>query len=174
MVLLSEKAAHGISARHEKVCMLLPQRSQGSTLKNHMFLIANSTTVASPTNPASPVYMASASQPTSSNRQAMTAQPNLRKSPHAPPKNRKLTIPHTWATRLKPLLVCAAANTLAPYIIFVAFPVVWVLLVIFPVMFQGLVISLAGSHLLLEGSVVTRWGGRLICSTVARIFLGSA
>ena len=27
MVLLSEKGAHGVSARCEKVCMLLPQRS---------------------------------------------------------------------------------------------------------------------------------------------------
>ena len=35
-VLLSEKGAHGVNARCEKVCMLLPQRSQGSTLKNHI------------------------------------------------------------------------------------------------------------------------------------------
>ena len=42
MVLLSEKGAHGVSARCEKVCMLLPQRSQGSTLENHMLFIANS------------------------------------------------------------------------------------------------------------------------------------
>ena len=48
MVLLSEKRAHGVSARPEKVCMLLPQRSQGGTLhSNHMLFIANSTTVAS-------------------------------------------------------------------------------------------------------------------------------
>ena len=57
MVLLSEKGAHGVNARCEEVCMLLPQRSQGSTLKNHMLFIANSTTVASQTNPASPVDM---------------------------------------------------------------------------------------------------------------------
>ena len=46
MVLLSEKGAHGVSARREKVCMLLPQRSQGGTLENHTHFIANSTTVA--------------------------------------------------------------------------------------------------------------------------------
>ena len=51
MVLLSEKGAHGVSVRREKVCMLLLQRSQGGTLKNHMHFIANSTTVASQTNP---------------------------------------------------------------------------------------------------------------------------
>ena len=41
IVLLSEKGAHDvlISARCEKVCMLLPQRSQGGTLKIHMLLI---------------------------------------------------------------------------------------------------------------------------------------
>ena len=41
MILLSEKGAHDvlISARCEKVCMLLPQRGQGGTLKNHMLLI---------------------------------------------------------------------------------------------------------------------------------------
>ena len=77
VVLLREKRAHGVSARCEKVCMLLPQRSQGGTLKNHMHLVANSTTAASQTNPVSPVYMASASRPTSSNQQAMTAQPTL-------------------------------------------------------------------------------------------------
>ena len=51
MVLLSEKGAHGVSVRCEKVCMLLPQtlRSQGCTRKNHMHFIANSTTVASQT-----------------------------------------------------------------------------------------------------------------------------
>ena len=38
MVLLSEKAAHGVSVRCEKVYMLLPQRSQGRTLKTHMHL----------------------------------------------------------------------------------------------------------------------------------------
>ena len=56
MALLSEKGAHGVSARCEKVCMLLPQRSQGGTLKNHMHFIASyycSTTVASQTNPVS-------------------------------------------------------------------------------------------------------------------------
>ena len=104
MVLLSEKGAHGVSARCGKVCMLLPQRSQGGTLEN---FVAKSTTVASQTNPVSPVYMASSSQPASSNRQAMTAQPKLQKLLHAPPQNRKLTIPPTWAIRLKPLLVCA-------------------------------------------------------------------
>ena len=36
MVLLSEKGAHDVSARCEKVCMMLPQRSQGSTLKNQI------------------------------------------------------------------------------------------------------------------------------------------
>ena len=35
MLLLCEKVAHGDSARCEQVCMLLPQRSQGSTFKNH-------------------------------------------------------------------------------------------------------------------------------------------
>ena len=34
MILLREKGAHGASARCEQICMLLPQRSQGSTLKN--------------------------------------------------------------------------------------------------------------------------------------------
>ena len=34
MILLSEKGAHGVSSRCEKVGMLLPQRSYGSTLKN--------------------------------------------------------------------------------------------------------------------------------------------
>ena len=63
MVLLSEKGAHGVSVRRAKVCMLSPQRSQGGTLENHMHFIANSTTVASQTNPVSPVYMVSASQP---------------------------------------------------------------------------------------------------------------
>ena len=33
MVLLSEKEAHGVSVRREKVCMLLPRRSRG-TLEN--------------------------------------------------------------------------------------------------------------------------------------------
>ena len=33
MVLLSEKGAHGVSARREKVCMLFPRRRQGNTLK---------------------------------------------------------------------------------------------------------------------------------------------
>ena len=55
MILLSEKGAHGVSSRCEKASMLLPQRSCGSTLKNHMLLITNSTTVASQTNPVSPV-----------------------------------------------------------------------------------------------------------------------
>ena len=107
MVLLSKKGAHGVIVRCEKVYMLLPQRSQSGTLKNHMHFIANSTTVASQTNPVSPVQMASASQPASSNWQAITAQPKLQKSLHAPPRNRKLTIPPTRAIRLKPLLVCA-------------------------------------------------------------------
>ena len=40
MSLLCKKGAHGDSARCEQVCVLLPQRSQGSTLKNHMLLIA--------------------------------------------------------------------------------------------------------------------------------------
>ena len=52
-VLLSEKGAPGVSSRCEKVCLLLPQRSQGGTLKNHMLCIANSTTVTSQTNPGS-------------------------------------------------------------------------------------------------------------------------
>ena len=51
MILLNEKGAHGVSSRCEKAGMLLPQRSYGSTLKNHMLLITNSTTVASQTNP---------------------------------------------------------------------------------------------------------------------------
>ena len=49
MVLLSEKGVHGVSVRCEKVGMLLPQTSQGGTLKNHMNFIASSTTVASQT-----------------------------------------------------------------------------------------------------------------------------
>ena len=40
MILLREKGAHGASARCEQICMLLPQRSQGSTLKNHMLMTA--------------------------------------------------------------------------------------------------------------------------------------
>ena len=40
IILLCEKA-HGDSARCEQIRMLLPQRSQGGTLKNHMLLIAN-------------------------------------------------------------------------------------------------------------------------------------
>ena len=64
---LSEKGLHGVSRRREQVCMLLPQGSQSSTLENHMLFIANSTTVASQTNPVSPVYMASTSQTASSN-----------------------------------------------------------------------------------------------------------
>ena len=55
----------------------------------------------------SPVHMASTSQTVSSNGQAMTAQPKLQKPLHAPPRNRKLTIPPTWAIRLEALLVCA-------------------------------------------------------------------
>ena len=66
MILLREKGAHGASARCEQICMLLPQRSQGSTLKNHMLLIANTTTVASQTDPISPAHMASTSQTASS------------------------------------------------------------------------------------------------------------
>ena len=93
MILLRKKGAHGVSARCEQTCMLLPQRSQGSTLKNHMLLIANTTTVASQTDPISPAHMASTSQMASNNRQAMTAQPKLQKPLHAPPRNRKLTIP---------------------------------------------------------------------------------
>ena len=79
LVLLSEKGAHGVSARRDKVCALLPQRSQGGTLKKHMHFVANSTTVASQTDPVSHVYMASASQPASGNWQAMTAQSKLQK-----------------------------------------------------------------------------------------------
>ena len=67
MILLREKGAHGASARCEQICMLLPQRSQGSTLKNHMLLIANTTSVASQTDPISPAHMASTSQTASSN-----------------------------------------------------------------------------------------------------------
>ena len=86
MVLLRGKGAHGVSVRREQVCMLLPQRSQGGTLEIRMHFVANSTTVASQTNPVSPVCMASASQPASSNWQAMTAQLKLQKSLHAPPE----------------------------------------------------------------------------------------
>ena len=68
MILLCEKGAHGDSARCEQIRMLLPQRSQGSTLKNHMLLIANTTTVASQTDPVSPAHMASTSQTASSSR----------------------------------------------------------------------------------------------------------
>ena len=66
--------------------MLLPQRNQGGTLDNRMLFIANSTTVASQTNPMSPIYlyMASASQPASGNWQATTAQPKLQKPLLAP------------------------------------------------------------------------------------------
>ena len=95
MVRLSEKGSHGVSCRCEQVCMLLPQGRQSSTctLENHMLFIANSTTVASQTNPViiSPVYMAS--ETASSNWQAMTAQPKLQKPLHAPPRNWKLAIP---------------------------------------------------------------------------------
>ena len=107
MVLLSKQGAHGVSVRCEKVCMLSSQRGQGGTFKNHMHFITNSTTVASQTNPVSPVHMASASQPASSNWQAMTAQPKLQKSLHATPRNRELTTPPKRAIRLKPLLVYA-------------------------------------------------------------------
>ena len=79
MILLCEKAARGDSARCEQIRMLLPQRSQGSTLKNHMPLMANSTTVASQKDPVSPLHMASTSQTATSNWQAMTAQPRLQK-----------------------------------------------------------------------------------------------
>ena len=51
MVLLSKKGAHDVSVRCEQVCLLLPHRGQGSTLKSHMHFIANTTTVASQTNP---------------------------------------------------------------------------------------------------------------------------
>ena len=61
MVLLSKKGAHDVSVRCEKVCMLLHQRGQGGTLKNHMHFIANSTPVASQTNPVSPVRIAKCS-----------------------------------------------------------------------------------------------------------------
>ena len=47
MILLSEKGAHGVSARCEEVHMLMPQRSQGSTLENHMLFNASSITIAS-------------------------------------------------------------------------------------------------------------------------------
>ena len=56
MTLLCEKGAHGDSARCEQVCLLLPQRSQGSTLKKHMLLMANSTTVASPVSLSSMLF----------------------------------------------------------------------------------------------------------------------
>ena len=79
------------------VSALLPQRSQGSPLKNHMLFISNGTvvTVTSQTNPVSPVDMASTSQTAISNWQAMTAQPKLQKWLHVPPRNRKLTISPT-------------------------------------------------------------------------------
>ena len=64
MILLSEKGAHGVSSMCEKVGMLLPQRSYGSTLKNYMLLITNSTTVASQTH----------------------LSPKLQKPLHAPPR----------------------------------------------------------------------------------------
>ena len=67
--------------------MLLPQRSQGGTLENHMLFVANSTTVASHTNPVSPIYMAGASKPAGSNWQAITAQINC--------KNRCMRLPET-------------------------------------------------------------------------------
>ena len=43
MILQSEKGAPGVSSRCEKVGMLLPQRSYGSTLKNHMLFTTDST-----------------------------------------------------------------------------------------------------------------------------------
>ena len=72
MILLSKKGAHGLSDRYAEVCMLLPQWSQGSTLRSHVPIIADSISVANQTNPVGPVYMASTSQTASSNRQAMT------------------------------------------------------------------------------------------------------
>ena len=96
-----------VSVRGVKGLHAVATKEPGSTLKNPMHFIANSTSVASQTNSVSPVYMDSASQPASSNWQAMAAQPKLQKLLHAPPRNRKLTILLTWAIRLRPLLVCA-------------------------------------------------------------------
>ena len=85
MMLLCKKSAHG--ARCEQVYMMLPRRSQGSTLENHMHFLANSSTVASQPNPVSPVHMASTSQTASSSGRAMTTQPKLQKALHAPSRN---------------------------------------------------------------------------------------
>ena len=69
MILLRKKKAHGFGVRCEQICMLLPQRSQGSTLKNHMLLIANTTTVqAKQTLLALPTWPAPAKQPVAINK----------------------------------------------------------------------------------------------------------
>ena len=111
MILLCDKGAHGVSARREKACMSLPQKAKGCTLKSHVLFIANSPAVASQTNPVRPVHMANTSQTAGGNWQGMPAQPKLQKALHAPPRNRKLTVPPTWTKRLEPLFICARHNT---------------------------------------------------------------
>ena len=87
MVFLSEKGAHGVSARCEKVCMLLPQRREGGTLKNHMLFIANSTTVASQTT-----LLALSSWPAPANRPVAIGKP-WQRSLNC--KNRGMRLPKT-------------------------------------------------------------------------------
>ena len=36
MILLCKEGAHGVSARREKVCMSLPQKGKGRTIKSHV------------------------------------------------------------------------------------------------------------------------------------------
>ena len=36
MILLCKKGAHGVSASREKVCMSLPQKGKGRTIKSHV------------------------------------------------------------------------------------------------------------------------------------------
>ena len=67
MIVLSEKGAHGVSSRCESFkgphAAASREPGQYSVTGNHMLFIANSTTVASQTNPVSPqaVYKASTS-----------------------------------------------------------------------------------------------------------------
>ena len=65
MIVLSEKGARGVSSRCESFkgphAAASREPGQYSVTGNHMLFIANSTTVASQTNPVSPVYKASTS-----------------------------------------------------------------------------------------------------------------
>ena len=60
--------------------MLLPQRSQGSTLEASIIQYCNVVYNVDQTNPVSPVYMASTSQTASRHYQAVTPQPKLQKA----------------------------------------------------------------------------------------------